>query len=212
MSSTNIRGLNNTNKQETKLNHILDHLDSDVKIIIDAHANENTVNNLKKDFKLKLAKYNITGNYSKERGILILSNKTSGYEISNLELLDQTSTLRFDLTTPGGEKFSLVAIYAPDGTDNAYWTQLHKKLEEKPREKQILMGDFNTTLNPDLDRQNYQTDAHGPSRKIINEWINNDKYIDAFRYIYPERRDYTWRWDGNRKAKKEKKEDLITVL
>ena len=73
------------------------------------------------------------------------------------------------------------------------------------------MGDFNTTLNPDLDRQNYQTDAHGPSRKIINEWINNNKYIDAFRYIYPERRDYTWRWDGNRKAKKEKKEDWTTV-
>ena len=111
----------------------------------------------------------MSGHYSKERGILILSNKTSGYEISNLELLDQTSTLRFDLTTPGGEKFSLVAIYAPDGTDNAYWTQLNKKLEEKPREKQIVMGDFNTTLNPDLDRQNYQTDAHGPSRKIINE-------------------------------------------
>ena len=78
------------------------------------------MNNLKKEFKLKLAKYNITRNYSKEGGILIVSNKTSGYEISNLELLDQTSTLRFDLTTPGGEKFSLVAIYAPDGTDNAY--------------------------------------------------------------------------------------------
>ena len=64
MSSTNIQGLNKTNKQETKLNHILDHLDSDVKIIIDAHANENIVNNLKKEFKLKLAKYNITGNWN----------------------------------------------------------------------------------------------------------------------------------------------------
>ena len=102
VSSTNIRGLSKSNKLEAKMNHILDHLDSDIKIIIDAHSTENTVNNLRKEFKLKLAKYNITGKYSKDRGILILLNKTSGYEISNLELLDQTNTLIFDLTSSGG--------------------------------------------------------------------------------------------------------------
>ena len=81
--------------------HILDHLDSDIKIIIDAHSTENTVNTLKRDYKIKLAKYNIHGNYSRERGILILLDKTSGYEITNLELLDKTNTIRFDLSSPG---------------------------------------------------------------------------------------------------------------
>ena len=81
------------------MNHILDHLDSDIKIIIDAHTTEYTVNNLRKEYKIKLAKYNIVGHYSRDRGILILSNKTSGYEISNLELLDKNNILRFDLTS-----------------------------------------------------------------------------------------------------------------
>merc|ERR1712239_61397 len=93
VSSTNIRGLNTASKREAKIHHLIDHLDSNVKIIIDAHATENTVNILKKEFKLKLAKYNITGNYSKDRGIIILLDKTSGYEISNLEPLDQTNTI-----------------------------------------------------------------------------------------------------------------------
>ena len=45
--------------------HILDHLDSKVKIITDAHTTEYTLNNLRKDYKIEIAKYNIEGHPSK---------------------------------------------------------------------------------------------------------------------------------------------------
>ena len=145
------------------------------------------------------------GHLTKERGILILSKKTCGYEISNLELLDATNTLQFDLNSLGGEVYNIVAVYAPDGYTATYWTQLHKKLTGRSRQKQLIIGDFNTTLDPILDRQNYDYDNHIQSRKVINSWINSDEYLDAFRYIYPESRNFSWRWDGNQRSKKDKK-------
>ena len=82
--------------------HILNHLNTNVKIIIDAHTMEQTISNLRKDYKMDMDKYNIEGHYSKERGILILTNKSCGYEICNLGKLDQTNTLQFYLVSPGG--------------------------------------------------------------------------------------------------------------
>ena len=63
--------------------HILNHLDSEVKIIIATHTTEHTLNNLRKYFKIELAKYNIEGHLSKERGILILTKKSHGYPTLN---------------------------------------------------------------------------------------------------------------------------------
>ena len=82
-----------------------------------------------------MAKYNIEGHYSKERGILILSKKTCGYEISSLELLDLTNTIQFDLESPDGAVYNMVAIYAPDGNNFTYWTQLHDKTGKETKTK-----------------------------------------------------------------------------
>ena len=60
---------------------------------------------------------------------------------------DQTNTLMFDLTSPDEVVYNIVAIYAPDGNNATYWTTLHN-LMDRPKLKQILIGDFNVTLDP----------------------------------------------------------------
>ena len=96
--------------------HILTHLDTDIKVIVDSHMDEHTLGQLRKDYKIEMAKYNIIGNFSKERGIVVLTKKSCGYESSNVLLLDETNTLKFDLTSPDGAVYNVVT----DG--NAYYS------------------------------------------------------------------------------------------
>jgi exonuclease III len=116
------------------------------------------------------------------------------------------------MISPDEVVYNIVAIYAPDGNNSTDWTALHNKLVKKPRTRQILIGDYNTTLDPILDRYNYLTDNHIQGREVINSWINNDEYLDAFRYIYPESRSFSWRWDGNQRSKKDKKRQVRPLL
>ena len=69
----------------------------------------------------------------------------------------------------------MVLVYAPDGNKATYWTTLHNRLAKKPKPKQILIGDFNVTLDPVLDRSNYITDNHTKGREVINSWLQRDE-------------------------------------
>ena len=41
-------------------------------------------------------------------------------------------------------------------------------------------------------------DNHTKGREVINSWLQREDYIDAFRYIYPTTKSFSWRWDGNK--------------
>ena len=62
ISSSNIRGLNKSQSLGSKMSHILTHLVTEVKILVDTHADENTLGMLRKEYKIGMAKYNIIGN------------------------------------------------------------------------------------------------------------------------------------------------------
>ena len=92
----NTRGLNSGNKLN-KNKHVLTNLDLDIKIIIDAHSDTTRIDNLRKGYKTRMAQYNTEGCFSKERGILILTWKATGYVILNIKLFDLPNTLQFDI-------------------------------------------------------------------------------------------------------------------
>ena len=179
------------------MTHILKHLDTDVKVIIDSHTDNNTLGKLRKEYKIEMAKYDIIGNFTKDRGIMVLTRKSCGYQCTNVKMVRDSNTLQFDLKSPSGIMYNVVAIYAPDNKGATYWTELYEYME-KSNPRQILIGDYNVTLDPCLDRCNYKTDNHTQSREVINSWIQREEYIDAYRYLYPTTRGFSWRWDGNK--------------
>ena len=122
------------------MTHILKHLDSDVKLIIDSHTDNNTLGNLRKDYKTEMAKYEVIGNLTKHRGILVLIRKSCGYQCTNFKMVRNANTLQFDLKSPGGVVYNVVAIYAPDRIGATYWTELYGSIE-KSKPRQILIGD-----------------------------------------------------------------------
>ena len=75
---------------------------------------------------------------------------------------------------------------------------MEKKIGQMGDVYQILIGDFNTTLDPCMDRVNYRTDGHKLSRTIINTWLSSELYVDTYRQLNPNIRDYTWQSDRDK--------------
>ena len=52
---------------------------------------------------------------------------------------------------------------------------------------QILVGDFNTTLDYNRDRLNYSktNDSHKQCRELINNWFEQEKWVDIYDYKHP---------------------------
>jgi hypothetical protein len=109
-------------------------------------------------------------------------------------LLDHSNTLKFDLVSPDVMIYNIVAIYAPDGNNATYWTTLHRKLNEKPNNYQILIGYYKDTLDPILDASNYQIDSHLRKHQVIQSWLQDEEYLNSFRYVYTEKKVFSWRW------------------
>ena len=55
------------------------------------------------------------------------------------------------------------------------------------------MGDFNCTLNHQLDSRGYKSDPHPKARKVIQSFIDNEEYIDSYRHLHPDSKAYTYR-------------------
>ena len=138
------------------MQHFNKHLDSTIKIIVDAHTDHNTIKQLRMHYKIELSQYDINGNFAKHKGILVLTKNLSGYTTTNFRLIDETDTLQFDAIGPDGTIYNIVAIYAPSVNNLGYFNNLHNEITVKDYIYQILIGDFNITLNPELDRVNYK--------------------------------------------------------
>ena len=84
------------------MTNILRHLDTDVKVIVDSHTDNNILGKLRKDYKLEMAKYEVIGNFTKDREIMVLTRKACGYHCTNVNMVEDSNTLQFDLKSPSG--------------------------------------------------------------------------------------------------------------
>ena len=66
ITCSNLRGLNSGPKLPFKMQHLLRNLNSDIRIVVDSHTDEQTLKALKKEYKLEMAQFNIDGNLVKK--------------------------------------------------------------------------------------------------------------------------------------------------
>ena len=203
ITCSNLRGLNTGPKLAFKMQHLLRNLNSDIQIVVNSHCDDHTLNILKKEYKLELAQFNIDGNLVKNRGILVLTRKNSGYISKNFKIIDKDNAIQFDILSPDNTTYNIVAIYAPNSIqDNLkFFKSLPGMIKKEEDDFQILIGDYNTTLDPKLDKVNYKGDDHAKSREVINSWLMDEDFIDSYRYIYPDERNYSYRQDCDKTQK-----------
>ena len=130
---------------------------------------------------------------NQSRGIAAFIDKATYAKVENIFTGDDGRTLIFDLKE-NGRIVTFVAIYAPNEDNPRYFESLREKLKERSENK-ILIGDFNLTLDVDMDR--YNTYNNNNRAKAVVEEIMEEFYLnDVWRIRNPEKREYSWRKSG----------------
>ena len=107
--------------------------------------------------------------------------KYLGAKLENIQQVDD-SIIIFDLVNNDNKKLTIAAIYAPsDSDDPFYFETVDNVLQERVgnSDYQILIGDYNTTLDYKRDRLKYSlnNDSHKQCRTLINNWFEQEKKL-----------------------------------
>ena len=134
---------------------------------------------------------------------MVLTRKNSGYISKNFKIIDRDNALQFDILSPDNTVYNIVAIYAPNKVQEnfQFFKSLPGKLKKEEDDFQILIGEYNTTLDPLLDKVNYKNDDQAKTRGVINSWLMDKDFIDSFRYLYPDEKAYSYRRDSDKTQK-----------
>ena len=111
------------------------------------------------------------------------------------------------------DKISISSLYLPSGTNDerqsykyefldAYLPILQKQKNSKSR-KHIICGDWNIANN-NIDIKNWKANQKSSGflpeeREWLDNLLNNVGMVDAFRYLHPDKVQYTW-WSHRAKA------------
>ena len=122
--------------------------------------------------------------------------KSLGAKLENIKQIAD-STLIFDLVNSDNKRLTIATVYAPsDADDTHYFETVDNCLQDRVgnSDYQIIVGDFNTTLDYTRDRLNYSktNDSHKKCRELINNWFEQEKWVDIYDYKHPGKKSYTW--------------------
>ena len=87
---------------------------------------------------------------------------------------------------------TLVNIYGPNSDDGNFCSELHELLCNYGEEPYILVEDFNTILNPKLDKFPKLIQNHLNCYNAIQNIISDFELVDVWRHLHPAALKYTW--------------------
>ena len=93
--------------------------------------------------------------------ILVLT-KNCVFISTNFKVINKQNAIQFNIISPGNTIYNVVGIYAPNWQKENFnfFNSLPGKIKKGDSDLQILTGNFNTTLDPNLDKTNYRGDEH----------------------------------------------------
>ena len=182
-----------TEREAHKLQTVMN-TNSDVVILIDHHLDQQKLASLTKNNRQILSKFTIHGTPSLKRGILVLVKKSCGCKITNVQSLWENDILSFDILLPDMSVISTLAVYAPSHKDSpSFWELAYNEISKNNNDFRLILGDFNCTLDHNIDSFGYKTDPHTKSRAVLKNWLHNETFIDTYRHFYPDTKSYTYR-------------------
>ena len=84
-------------------------------------------------------------------------------------------------------------MYGPNKDNPTFYENVFKSIADMGNELYIICGDFNLTLNPNIDCFNYKHINNPKARNFITNMIKENNLFDTFRELHPYLRRYTWR-------------------
>ena len=127
---------------------------------------------------------------SAARGIAVFMSKTNYQQVKNIYTDTAGRLIIFDFQADDKE-ITFVAIYAPNEDSPVFFKSILELLENR-QEHKIIIGDFNLTLDVELDRLNTYCNNNKAKEEVENIM---DKYflMDIWRTRNEEKKEFSWR-------------------
>ena len=135
---------------------------------------------------------------STSRGVCILIKKSFPLTVLN-KTSDNEGNIICLTCEYDSKMLSIISVYGPNNDSPHFFEQLFDYAGNSNTEYSIIGGDYNVTLNHELDNLNYVNERNNNARRKINEIMESNDLIDAFRFLNGNLKEYTWTQWGNRK-------------
>ena len=123
------------------------------------------------------------------RGVALLTNQSIYDQITNI-YTDQDGRIIICDLYQNGITVTITAVYAPNHDSPEFFKQVQGELRKR-QEHKILIGDFNLTLDVELDRQNTYNNNNRAKEEVLN-MCDEFKVRDIWRILYENKREYSW--------------------
>lgn len=185
--SWNVRGLNHPVKRSKVFSH-LRKLKAEVIFLQETHLRTSDISRLQRGCVSQVFHSKLN---SKFRGTAILIGKNVQF-ISSKVVADENG--RFIIVQ--GRLYNLpvvlVNVYAPNWDNPRFFKDLFSRIPESGTHQLIFGGDFNTVLQPSLDRSKIQTDPPSNSALIIKALCQSSGVVDPWRFKNPTSKEFSF--------------------
>ena len=131
---------------------------------------------------------------STQRGTAIFTSKEIYGMINNIYCDTEGRYIIFDLFQ-NNQRVNVVTLYAPNKDTPAFFRNITVKLKERSEHK-IILGDFNLTLDVDLDRNNTYCNNNKAKEEVEN--MMDEFYLDdIWRKRNSDKREFSWSKKGD---------------
>ena len=189
IESINCRGVRNRlkrtdifNKAKTEQVNIL--------CLQETHITPEDLNMIKDDWNVE---YYISGKETNSGGVLIALENNFEHTCHTSIADDQGRFLILDIELPGVARFLLINVYGPNEDQPDFYVDMFNIIENLDTKNLILVGDWNTVMNYELDTLNYKKNNNPRARGKILEYMDKLDLIDIWRQTHSTTNSYTWR-------------------
>ena len=88
---------------------------------------------------------------------------------------------------------NLTTLYGPNSDNPNFFHFIQNLIQNEQVDYNIICGNFNLVLNPDLDSCNYKHLNNQRARQMVLQMINDHDLCDVYRSLHPDTKRYTWR-------------------
>ena len=183
----NTKGLGGKQKRLQVFQYLKDK-SYDVIFLQETHYNVNTCQTWKTEWK---GKSFFSGLKSNKEGVAFLVNESSNINCSAFTELVPGRIIVLDIEI-NNKDITLINIYGPNDDKTYLFDTLEAFITNNKDKNIILAGDFNTVLNPSIEKKNGRKDTSKKCQISLNNLIFNNNLIDIWRENNPNLLQYTW--------------------
>ena len=158
----------------------------DIIRMLDTHLNQAKVDLLVKNNKQVFQEFqDPTIIPSQTRGIMVLMRKSCPFKL-NCHTTKTLNCLAIKLFSVSNQELDNAFLFnsneETDKSSNSRKGVNH--LAESEITNQLIIGDYNTSLNKDLDNVSYFQDLHRASREFLHGLQDDGVFLDVHRFLY----------------------------